>query len=217
MARKSRQISSMEELMQAVPEIIAATDQDPSQALRFAANPLLLAEELGYTLNEEMMHFASRRVRFNKRETYERLVELEKQVWEHAGERFDLDSGRELAHILFNRLKLSPPGRQDKEQKKTRHKQGRPASEPDESEVSPDLEELAAPLSARPIGHEPKPDRLESLRNAHPIMTPLLEYRQIEASCARLAPRAVYDRIKRGDVDLPITSLRLRLKINPTS
>jgi hypothetical protein len=45
----------------------------------------------------------------------------------------------------------------------------------------------------------------------------LLEYRQLEASSARLAPRAVYDRIKRGEVDLPITSLKLRLKLPPQS
>jgi hypothetical protein len=166
-------------------------------------------------------------VRFNKAETFERLVALEKEIWEQAGEQVDLDSGRSLARLLFEKLKLPPPGSQDPAQVKkpaSRRKRS-PSSEQEpeypggtpggEPEPPPDLEAIASPLPARPVGHEPTPDPPAPLREAHPIMPLLLEYRQVEASSARLAPRAVYDRIKRGDVDLPITSLKLRLKLPP--
>jgi hypothetical protein len=46
-------------------------------------------------------------------------------------------------------------------------------------------------------------------------MPPLLEYRQLEASTARLAPRTLYDRIARGDAKVPVTRLQLRLKTIP--
>jgi len=221
MARESHTISSMEELMEAVPQIIEAVNADPALALRFAANPLFLAEELGYTLSDEMRHFAARRVRFPT-ETFEKLQALEEQVWELAGERFDIDSEEALAHVLFTKLKLSPPQVEDPaQQKKPRRKRKAPkkttrAMEPDtDAAQKPDPRKLTALLPARPVGHGPIDDPLEPLRDAHPIVPPLLEYRQLEASSARLAPRELYDRIGRGDIDLPITRLKLRLKNIP--
>ena len=88
MARKPFPIRSLQELFQAVPKIFEAVNADPALALRFVANPLFLAEELGYELTDEMKQFAGRRVRFSSAKTYERLVHLEKQVWELAGEPF---------------------------------------------------------------------------------------------------------------------------------
>jgi hypothetical protein len=216
MAPESRTISSMEELLQAVPQIIDAANADPALTLRFAANPLFLAEELGYTLTDEMRHFAARRVRFSA-ETFERLQQLEQQVWDLAGERFDIDSEEALAHVLFMKLKIPrpqahEPGGVESPEQLTQVKAYVPGA------VQPPVPRLpTAPLPARPIGHGPIDDPLEPLRNDHPVMPPLLEYRQLEASAARLAPRAVYDRIARGDVDLPITRLHLRLKTLPKS
>jgi hypothetical protein len=214
MAPESRTISSMEELLQAVPQIIDATNADPALALCFAANPLFLAEELGYTLSDEMRHFAARRVRFST-ETFELLQQLEQQVWEQAGEHFDIDSEEALSHVLFTKLKLPPPQAPDAH---TRPKQAALEKEYVSGGVQPPAPRLpTAPLPARPIGHGPIDDPLEPLRDDHPIMPPLLEYRQLDASTARLAPRAVYDRIARGDVNLPITRLHLRLKTLPKS
>jgi hypothetical protein len=214
MAPEPRTISSMEELLQAVPEIIDAANADPALALRFAANPLFLAEELGYTLTDEMRHFAVRRVRFSA-EAFERLQQLEGQVWEQAGEHFDIDSEEALEHVLFTKLKLQRPPMPEPGEVK-RPKRASPEKEQAPGEVQPPTARvITAPPPARVIGHAPIVDALEPLRDAHPIMPPLLEYRQIEASTARLAPRAVYDRIARGDVELPVTRLQLRLKIVP--
>jgi hypothetical protein len=215
MARKSHTISSMAELFQAVPKIIEAANADPAIALRFAANPLLLAEDMGYTLTEEMKHFAGRRVRFSSAKTFERLVRLEKQVWELAGEHFDIDSSETLAHILFTKMKLPvQPKKTSQERKKPK---GQAQALVNSTEAGQQLtpRELTTTLPARVIGHELVSDPLERLRGTHPIMPLLLEYRQLEASMPRLAPREVYDRISRGDVHLPITQLKLRLKKIP--
>ncbi len=40
-----------------------------------------------------------------------RMNELEDQVYEHVGERFNLNSTQQLSNALFNRLKLTPPDR----------------------------------------------------------------------------------------------------------
>jgi hypothetical protein len=224
MARKSHTISSREELLQVVPQIIEEINADPALTLRFAANPLLLAEELGYTLTDEVKHFAARRVRFPT-ETFERLEQLEQQIWEQADERFDIDSEEALAHILFTKLGLpssldqatSPPAQPKKRSQKTK-KSKQPSQE--QHDFTPPDQQAAlpiatAPLRPRVIGHAPIDDPLEALRDVHPIMTPLLEYRQLEASSARFAPRALYERIRRGEVELPITQLKLRLKNIP--
>ncbi len=108
MARKSHMISSMEELFQAVPKIIDAVNADPALAVRFAANPVFLAEELGYKLTDEMRHFAALRVRFST-ETFTQLQQLEKQVWDQAGEPFDINSEEMVAQVLFTKLKLPSP------------------------------------------------------------------------------------------------------------
>ena len=47
-------------------------------------------------------------------------------------------------------------------------------------------------------------------------MPPLLEYRRIERSAPRLAPRELYERIRRGEVKMPITRIKARLKRSRT-
>ena len=212
MPRKTRNIDSMEELFEVIPEIFETINADPALTMQFAANPLYLAEELGYKLSDEVRHFAARRMRFSA-ETFERMVDLEGQIWEHAGERFEIDSDEALSDVLFQRLKLSPAKRK-RSPRKTKK-----AAQPDQVDASAATTQVtptyarAAPLPARVIGHGPIDDPLESLRDKHPIMEPLLEYRQLEASSARLAPRPVYERIKEGEVDLPmITKLKFRFK-----
>jgi hypothetical protein len=210
MPRKTRTIGSMEELFEVIPQVFETINADPALTMQFAANPLLLVEELGYELSDEMRHFAARRMRFSA-ETFERMVGLEAQIWEHAGERFDIDSEEALSTVLFDRLKLAP-AKPKRVSRRSRKEQEQVEEESSTDEITPAVR-LAAPLPARVIGHDPIEDPLEYLRDEHPIMEPLLEYRQLEASSARLAPRAVYERIKKGEADVPmITGLKFRFK-----
>ena len=65
MPRETRAINTMDELFEAIPEIFETINADPALTIQFAANPLLLVEELGYELSDEMRHFAARRMRFS--------------------------------------------------------------------------------------------------------------------------------------------------------
>jgi hypothetical protein len=212
MARETRTIGSMEELFAVIPEVFETINADPKLTLQFAANPLLLVEELGFELSDEMRHFAARRMRFSA-ETFERMVQLEAQIWEHAGGRFDIDSGEALSDVLFERLKLPRAKAKPAPRRRRRRKDQEQVEQAAVTEEAAATAGMAAQLPARVIGHEPIEDPLEYLRDEHPIMEPLLEYRQLESSSARLAPRRVYDRIKQGEAEIPmITGLKFRFK-----
>ena len=203
MTTSNRRISSLNQFQRVVPAIVKALNENPELALRAAANPLLAVEELGYTIAEGVRRDAERRVRFSQ-ETVERLAKLEVQVHEIAGEPFEIDSGEALAIVLFEKLKLAPP------------ESGTPKQQRNAAQKAPDLRLVTDPLPPRVVGHGPVEDPLEPLRAAHPVMEPLLEYRQLEASSARLASPELYERIHRGEVELPVTSIRVRLQRGPT-
>lgn len=59
-------------------------------------------------------------------------------------------------------------------------------------------------------------DPLERLRGKHPVLEPLLAYRQLEASVPRLAPPELYERVRRGDVKLPVLRAKARLQRGAT-
>ena len=201
--RRSQKIDSIEALQKVVPLIVKAVNDDEAFGLRAAANPLLAAEEMGYQIAPEIRQTAERRVRFSQEDT-DRLAELEEQVHKLAGEPFDLDSPKELDRILFEKLKLPRP---------------KPPSEPPDTpqqQTPPVTSRKSASAPPQPGGLSQAPDPLEELRDAHPIMPPLLEYRRIERSAPRLAPRELYERIRRGEVKMPITRIKARLKRSRT-
>lgn len=200
--RTNHPIETLHELQRLVPSIVKEVNANDALALRAAANPLLAIEELGYELAPGLRIEAERRVRFPKA-AIERLERLEQQVYERADERFAIDSPAELDRVLFEKLKLPRPDQRGT----TKGSRKQPAAT-----TPPTLVAEPAPHFAR----RPFVDPLEALRGAHPIMEPLLEYRKLEASEPRLAPRDLYERIRDGKVELPATRLRVRLKRGPT-
>lgn len=205
MAAKDRTIDSLRDLQRLVPAIVKEINADERLALRAAANPLLALEELGYRLTPEVRTEAERRIRFAP-QTIERLSQLSEAIYSYADERFDIESPAEIERVLFEKLKL--PRLDAKEQAPPKAQRKRPVQQPE-----PTLALQPSPSYLR----RPFVDPLERLRGAHPIMEPLLEYRKLEASEPRLAPRELYERIKRGDVALPVTRLRASLKRGPAS
>jgi len=201
--RRSQKIDSIEALQKVVPLIVKAVNDDEAFGLRAAANPLLAAEEMGYQIAPEIQVTAERRVRFSQ-ENAARLGELEEQVYKLAGERFDIDSSQDLDRVLFEKLKLPRP----------RPPSDEPSDTPQQTPPARYRKSASAP--PRPVGLTQAPDPLEELRGAHPVMEPLLEYRQIDRSAPRLAPRELYDRIRRGEVKMPITRIQARLKRSRT-
>lgn len=194
-------ITTMEDLQRLVPSIVKAVNADAALMRLALINPLLLLEELGHTLTDELRPQAERRVRF-RAETAQRLDALASEVFKQAGERFDIDSPVALARVLFEKLKLP-----------------RKSSDADADadvcgadDAPPAVPQLPPAIFKQP----PVSDPLERLRDQHPVMPALLDYRRLDASEPRLAPRALYDRVRSGELKLPVLRAQARLKRGPT-
>jgi hypothetical protein len=193
-AGNERPIESIRELRRLVPSLIERINADQALALRAAANPLLAIEELGVRLAPSVRTEAERRVRFSKA-ARERLLALEKEVFKHAGHVFELDDPQALERVLFSEMKLP-----------------RSTAQAQAKAVAPNAPKARAPSVA--FARE-FVDPYDVLAGSHPIMAPLLEYRRLEASQPKLAPRDLYERIHRGEVRAPVVRLRARLKNEP--
>jgi len=178
-------VKSREELHQLIPAIVETLNKNPRLCLAAGANPLLALEELGYQLDPSIRPAVERRLRFGAR-LAERLEHLAMEVYRVVNRAFRLDDPQELAQVLFEELKLPVPGE------------------------SPQRVTQALPYHP-PWGKAPA-DPLEVLRDAHPVLQPLLEYRRLEASVPRFASRELYERLRRGEARHPFQRWRCRLQ-----
>lgn len=192
MVRKAP-IAALEDLQRLVPSIVKAVNADEALMRRALVNPLLALEELGYQLSDELRPQVERRVRF-KVEVAHKLDTLAAKVFKQAGEAFDIDSPAALEKLLFDKLKL-------------------PRAEVDAGRRGAGVALAPTPsVFGRPVADDP----LERLRGKHAVMAPLLEYRKLEASEPRLAPRELYERVRSGELKLPVLRARARLQRGPT-
>lgn len=200
---KKHSIGSIEELRRLAPSLIEAANSDDNLVMLAAANPILAVEDLGYSFTDEFRPNLERVFRFST-ETVKRLETLEKQIHKIAGHSFNIESPTELEHVLFDNIGLPRI-----------HKSLKVQIQP--SRLPSNLPDLpTAPLHYQMnLGPKIK-DPLEELKDTHPIMKPLLSYRQLEASQPRLAPPEIYEKIKRGEVKLPLTQLKFRIVRDPT-
>jgi len=205
---KRETITSLEALRKRVPVIVNRLNADPALALRAAANPLLVLEELGYHLSDALKAEAALRIRFDDA-TRKRLQVLTAEIHSLAGEVFVIDSPDELGHVLYGRLQLPPlplakyPAIPSSESATAVPAQRAVARE---SATAAPPDPLAIPYR-RPGGIRP-PDPLEALAEAHAIIAPLLEYRAIQAGEPPLAGPALYAAIK----DAQTGTIKLRIK-----
>ena len=183
-------ITSLDELRRRVPSIVEKVNADGTLMRGALVNPLLTLDMLGYRLTEEVRRQAERRVRF-KAEVADRLDALSAEIVRVAGVAFDIDAPQELWELLFRKLKLQWPA------------QCPPGREPSASEL-----QLVPVLFPR----VPIADPLEPLRAQHPVIPLLLDYRQLEVSEPRLASRELFERVRSGDLKLPLTRARARLQ-----
>lgn len=186
-------IHSWDQLREQISSLVSEVNRDQSLAFAASVNPLLALEELGYEIDPQSRPDIEERLRFEPR-TAVRLKDLRQSIFRHAGHPFDINSADELGKLLFSELKLAPPARgKGKAQQQT----VRPSTKP---------------LPRQRTGAEPAKDPLEVLREAHPLVEPLLEYRRLEATRPRLAPRSSFDAIRKGKRQLPLTKISGRLK-----
>ena len=202
-------ITTMEDLQRLVPSIVKAVNADAALMRLALVNPLLLLEELGHSLTDELRPQAERRVRF-RTETAQRLDALASEVFKQAGERFDIDSPVALARVLFEKLKLP---------RKSSDADADADADADvcgAADAPSDAPSAVPRLPPAIFKQPPATDALERLRDQHPVMPALLDYRRLDASEPRLAPRALYDRVRSGELKLPLLRAQARLKRGPT-
>ncbi len=194
-------ISSMTEMEQRLAEVVGALLADPKLTLRASVNPLFAMEELGYQFPDDLRASIERRVRFRP-DVYKRMEALVGEIRKIAKEPINPDSPADVDRLLFERYKLVRPKLTIREQlpRAQAFADGQYASEP----LPPQLKWL------------PKvKDPLEELRGAHRIMEPLLEYRRLDGSAPRCAPRELYEKVRRGEVKLPVTKLTAVIQPHP--
>ena len=224
MASAPHTIRSVEELRARVPAILKRLNADQSLLLAAAANPVLALEELGYRIPNELHRELDHRIRFSATER-ERLATLVARMHEIATVPFDPDDPADLERILFTRLELpelapSPVriaitgaagATEGAKEMSSRRSGAREQSQSGPMSIAPTIlqHRLAVRYHATAAG--PEPDVLLALAGTHPIVEPLLEYRAIVARHAPFAPRALYERVRRGAIGGVSLKLRARL------
>jgi hypothetical protein len=185
-----KEVHSLKELKRDAAGILERVNRD--QALTRAAfvNPILALEELGYDIAADFRPSLEYRMRFSL-EQFRRLERLQRDIFAAAGHPFALNDPPALYQVLFEELGLPVPHE--------RHgcsEQGL----------------ITQPLPPHIFGRAPAPDPLHALAGKHPIIAPLLEYRLLESSEPRFAPRDLYEAVKTGRRGKFVTRLEARLK-----
>jgi len=188
MHEKHKKINSFKKFHKLIPILVKKINEDKNLGIRAAVNPLLAFEEMGYVLSKEVQKKVERFIRFTPEER-KRLNELEKQIYEVAGHTFDIDSPETLEKLLFKELKIAKP----------KDIKGLGLPEPDKAGA-----ELIKRRKVKWV------DPLNSLEGVHPIISPLVSYRKIQASRPGLAQRSLYEELKTGKRRLPISRIRVR-------
>ncbi len=217
-------ITTLTELRRRVPSILERINDDPALAAAAATNPILALDELGERLTPALAADVERRVRFS-REDAKRLEALGREVARAAGRSCRLEDPEQLARLLFVELGLQPPGLRARAPGSQARAPGSPAGRArsqaqssraqatDAGAVSPQLLRLVEPLPPRTSAErKPAPDPLAHMSATHPVIKPLLAYRELEASQPRLASPELYAAVRSGAHPLPVSNLRARLR-----
>jgi hypothetical protein len=183
-----RQPPGWSELQAELPTILGRLQDDQPLARAAAANPIYALEELGYEVDPAQRQEIEDRLRFRPR-VATRLRQLRRRIFKEVGGEFDLRSPDDV------RAALETVGATPGQTKAPRLQ----------------IQDYGPPRP-RVAWAEPDEDRLEQLRGSHAVLEPLLEYRHLEASEPRLAPRWLYDEIRSGERQTPLVHIRGVLK-----
>ncbi|MFI6760629.1 hypothetical protein ACIBF5_15995 [Micromonospora sp. NPDC050417] len=176
------QITSWADLQARAAEILARVNANPRLGRAAAANPMLTLGRLDYTLDPEARVAIADRLRLGPAAA-ERLADLRREVAGLAGRAVDPDDAEDVRHLLVE-LGIVP--------------------------VAPGPVLDTNPPPWRPGGTGPDP--LRRLRDQHPVLAPLLDYRRISASRPRFAPEPVFTALLDGEGWAPVTEVVGRLQ-----
>jgi hypothetical protein len=195
-----KEVHSLKELQLEVAGILDRVNRDANLSRSALVNPILALEELGYDIAPRFRPSLEHRLRFSLG-SCRRLERLQREIFAAAGHEFAINEPRDLHRVLFEELRLSS----------SKYQTSHPTAAKAES-ARPPYSLNTEPLPPHGFGRPPAADPLQPLAGAHPIMPPLLEYRLLESSQPRFAPRALYQEVKAGGRAGFVTGVRARLK-----
>jgi hypothetical protein len=175
-------IDSWSDLQAKAARILKRLNADERLGLAAAANPLLALEQLGYVVTPAARVPIADRLRLGP-EAADTLIGLRAEIARLADRPVDPDEPDELRQALVALGVI--------EKKAYRRR---------------DL----SPPRWRPGGAGPDP--LEDLRDRHPVMAPLLEYRRVAAQAPAYAPSHVFARVVEGELTPAVAAVTGRLQ-----
>ncbi|MBM7492981.1 hypothetical protein JOD64_004203 [Micromonospora luteifusca] len=176
------QINTFSDLQARAGVILGRLNAAPAVAIAAATNPLLAVEHLGYQFNPDTRTGIGDRIRLGPTAA-EKLADLRTTIARLVDRQVDPDDGPAVRRLLTDLGVL-------------------PCSDGDEPDTDPPR--------WQPGGAGPDP--LEPLRDRHPVLDPLLEYRRISARRPRFAPPRAFAAILSGAVTTPLTAVSGRLQ-----
>jgi len=179
----AKEITSWEDLQKNIRRIVVALEKDDNLKIAAASNPFYALEELGYKIQTELKFSFEDRLRFKPKDA-ERLSQLRDEIFKYAGKKFDIRNKPELNSVLFDDLHLVA------------------------------FDEKACPLNpnipALNKHNKDKGDPLLAYKGLHPVVKPLLEFRDIDSSVAGFSDKEDYLSIRNGT---HIVNSRVKLSI----
>lgn len=176
-------INSWEDLQKAVTKITVSLNKDENLKLAAATNPLLALAELGYRISPDILGKIEDRLRFDPATAAE-LDRLRITIYREAGSTFDIRSPDKLNRMLFDELKI----------------------EAFDSDGCP----VRKPIRSRQKA-EPE-DTLLLYTGLHPIIDPLLAFREIDSRVTGFSDQSTYMKIRQGRYGKD-SNLQLHIKL----
>ncbi len=136
---------------------MASLNKDQNLLLAAASNPILALEELGYEMRSGILPEIEDKLRFRPHEVA-KLSRLRESIYKEAGKQFNIRSEKELNAVLFKDLNIR-------------------VFDEDGCQINKEVR-------TRQKGEE---DGLDLYSDLHPIVAPLLAFREIR--CALMADR----------------------------
>ncbi len=167
---KRVQIKSWEDLQKNVGTITKRLNKDKNLLLAAAANPILALEELGYDITSDIVGFVEDKMRFGTKQVAQ-LKKLRTEIYKKSGAQFNIRSESELQKTLFEDLEIEA------------------------------FDDRGCPIS-KAIGIPKKGDEndpLKAYETLHPVISPLLSFRELDASIAGFCDAHTYKRIRTGN------------------
>lgn len=175
-----------------VPLIIRKINRDSELALRAAANPILAFKEMGFSLTGDVEKEVEQRLRFSPKER-EELKSLKKEIQELSGKEVDPLSAKSVEALLFKDLKIKRPKEIQSLELPEPFIRNVRFTKKDEHKIE---------------------DALTNLKSKHPVLEPLKRFRALHLSRPGFANESLYEKLKSGQIRLPIKSIKIKLPEN---